>query len=306
MSRCGDPIAPADIDAVRTLATAAEASDRRPPFGDAVWRDLAPPDPAVDARHRGVGRRSPSAPSISRPTGEPRRIGADRRDRDRAAAPWRRRRAGARRDGARRRDRSRGSRILLWIFGADDTADAVRGRIGIPPERELRQMRVPLPLTEHRGWPPGVDVRPFRPGVDDETWLSVNNRAFADDPDQGGWTLDDAATARGRSRGSIRPGSCSLDDDAPRRLLLDQVHPAAPPHEPEVLGEIYVIGVDPDHQGIGLGRALVAGGLASLHERACRRRDAVRRRGEHRRRRAVRALGFRVIRIDRAYGRDAR
>jgi mycothiol synthase len=33
------------------------------------------------------------------------------------------------------------------------------------------------------------------------------------------------------------------------------------------LGEFYVVGVDPDHQGEGLGRALVEAGVARLVER---------------------------------------
>jgi mycothiol synthase len=41
-----------------------------------------------------------------------------------------------------------------------------------------------------------------------------------------------------------------------------------PAHEP--VGEVYVLAVHPEAQGLGLGRALLAAGLAHLYDRGCR------------------------------------
>ena len=133
-------------------------------------------------------------------------------------------------------------------------------------------MRVPLPLSEAPRWPDGhrrcARSSPTRTSA---SWLAVNNRAFAADPDQG--SLDESRAARTRwpSRGSTPPGFLlAVDAEGIAGFCWTKIHPAEPPHEPERLGEIYVIGVDPDRQGTGLGRALVVAGLASMHERGVR------------------------------------
>ena len=61
--------------------------------------------------------------------------------------------------------------------------------------RELWQMQ--RPLTEPSPAAPkpldGLRLRAFRPGEDEDAWLSVNARAFAHHPEQGGWTATDLA-----------------------------------------------------------------------------------------------------------------
>ena len=176
---------------------------------------------------------------------------------------------------------------------------------GFAPERELRQLRVPLPLASEPApkWPSGVSVRTFVPGRDDEAWLSVNNRAFAADPDQSGW--DEAVLRERMTESWFDPTGFLLatDDRGLAGFCWTKVHPPDPPHDPAPLGEIYVIGVDPDRQGSGLGRALVVAGLASLADRGIRTGmlfvDAANRPAVG----LYEALGFTTARVDRAYGR---
>jgi mycothiol synthase len=198
-----------------------------------------------------------------------------------------------------------GGPVELWAFGADDQADAFARATGFTPARELWQMRVPLPLDEPPAWPEGVRVRTFEPGRDEDAWLAVNNRAFRDDPDQGGWTRETLALREGEPW--FDPAGFLLAEvgDELGGFCWTKVHPAEPPREPGALGEIYVIGVDPKHQGTGLGRALVVGGLDSLHQRDVSTGmlfvDAANKPAVS----LYRALGFDVARVDRAYTRTA-
>ena len=152
-----------------------------------------------------------------------------------------------------------GGRVMLWVRDVGPEDDQVAAGTGLIKDRDLYQMRRPLPAGA--AWE--LPTRPFRPGVDDEAWLKVNNRAFRSHPEQGGW---DAATLKAREAEPwFNPEGFLLHESGGRLagFCWTRIHPDDDPP----LGEIYVIAVDPDFQGTGLGRSLVLAGLDYLSGR---------------------------------------
>ena len=153
-----------------------------------------------------------------------------------------------------------GGHIHMWVARATPEDDAMARSLDLTRGRELCQMRRPLPL------PPAeksVDTRPFVPGQDEEPWLVVNNRAFSWHPEQGGW---DVETLRAREAEPWFDPAGFLLHEREGRLAgfcWTKIHS----HREPPLGEIYVIAVDPDFQGLGLGRALVVSGLRHLESK---------------------------------------
>ena len=147
--------------------------------------------------------------------------------------------------------------------------DAAADRGGLVHRRDLVQMRRPLPVDDdaRAGIDPLLRLRPFRPGADEAAWLTVNNRAFADHPDQSRQTLDDLQALE-REPWFDPDGFLLLDADAADRgappaldgFCWTKVHHG---HRPP-MGEIFVIGVDPSAQGRRLGPALTVAGLDHL------------------------------------------
>lgn len=155
--------------------------------------------------------------------------------------------------------------LTAWLPGTVVPIERALQGLGFVVDRRQHQMRVPLPRPDDLRVPAGVALRAFRPGTDDAAWLRVNNRAFENHPDQGGWV--EAILARRTGESWFDPAGFLLawrGDDLVG-FCWTKVHT-----EPEHLGEIFVIGVDPDAQGIGLGHALVVAGLDHLaRERGC-------------------------------------
>lgn len=258
---------PADIaEQVRALATAAAAVDGVPPLSEQplLWLTGAPAEivhvtAAIGSGLSGyaqVDLRDPAQPSaelVVAPDARRRGIGtALLRTASTLAA------------GAARAPGTEPVLLPVWAHGDLPGARGLAERLGMRPVRHLWQMALdPLPpvadLPEPPGLPPGVIVRPFRPGVDEDAWLAVNARAFADHPEQGRLTRTDLDDRMAEPW--FDPAGLLLAERDGSLLAFGWTKvPVDHPAE----GEIYALGVDPAAQGQRLGGALTARMLAHL------------------------------------------
>ncbi len=164
-----------------------------------------------------------------------------------------------------RRELAGSGAVHAWSHTDSPAAAALAAAAGLRRARELWRMERalgparPLPPVS---LPDGVRVRAFRPGRDEDAWLRLNARAFAAHPEQGAW---------GRSDFDARAAEPWFDPAG--LLLLVSGEDQRPPghllaaHWTKLVGdhgEVYVLGVDPDAQGRGLGRVTALVGLHHL------------------------------------------
>jgi mycothiol synthase len=176
--------------------------------------------------------------------------------------------------------------LRLWAHGDLPAAARLAAAAGFTRSRALWQMR--RSLQARIGRPQladGITVRTFRPGQDEDAWVSLNRRAFSRHPEQGAWTRTDLdmreqepwfdpdgfflAERDGSLVGfhwtKIHGGNEELGRAAPGNA--SPAVASATGHGHEAIGEVYVVGVDPAARGTGLGRALTLIGLRYLRSR---------------------------------------
>lgn len=154
-----------------------------------------------------------------------------------------------------------GGHVHWWVFEPTEIHARLAKSINFLPGRSMQQMQVALPLaTEIITSVPMITTQAFQVGIDDQQWLDVNNRAFLAHPEQGGWTTD-IFQAR-QLEPWFNPSGFLLHyiNNKLAGFCWTKMHLDTNPG----LGEIYVIAVDPQYAGEGLGRALSVAGLRHL------------------------------------------
>jgi mycothiol synthase len=245
-----DPLEPARIEAIVKLAEAATAADGTAPLNEAALLHLRRPRPGVvhllaDQAGHLIGYAQLHGEPPSR-TGEL-VVHPDHRG-----------------QGVGRKllaAMSTQGPLRVWAMGETGAAQALaRGSQLVPVRRLLIMKRSLAGVIPVSPPPTGVTIRTFVVGEDEREWLAVNARAFAGHPEQGRIGLDDLTDRMAEPWFDPEGFFVAIRDSAMIGFHWTKQHRSG-------LGEVYVLGVDPEAGGEGLGRALLSIGLEYLRQR---------------------------------------
>jgi mycothiol synthase len=166
---------------------------------------------------------------------------------------------------------STASSVLIWAHGDHPAARALAASHGLTPVRELLHLvnsdiggREASSGARAETPPAGHDTTTgFVVGRDEDEWVALNHRIFEHHAEQGSLTRADLEQLEAEPwfeaddflllrSGSELIGYCWIKIEGD-------------------LGEIYVLGISPEHQGEKLGGRLLDAGLARMRERGIRR-----------------------------------
>ena len=112
-----------------------------------------------------------------------------------------------------------------------------------------RSLSDPLPTAKRE-----YAIRTFDPKNDKQRWLDLNNKIFAHHPDQGNWAMLDLENRMAENWFDPEGFFLAVKDEEIVGFCWTKIHQDYVNQEP--VGELYVIGVDPDHAHQGIGPAV--------------------------------------------------
>ncbi|MEO6604798.1 MAG: mycothiol synthase, partial [Aeromicrobium sp.] len=149
----------------------------------------------------------------------------------------------------------------FWAHGDLPGAQALAAAVGLTAERTLLVLRLEMVDAPMETVPAGITLRSYVDS-DANSVIAVNARAFASHAEQG--AMNRADFDRRTASDWFDPAGLFVAERDGRIVGF---------HWTKIednLGEVYVVGIDPDAQGGGLGKALTARGLRHLHESGLR------------------------------------
>ena len=117
-----------------------------------------------------------------------------------------------------------------------------------------RSLLDPLPPIAN-----SFEISNFVPSLQKDEWLALNNKIFEKHPDQGNWVMADLENRMNEPWFDLDGFFIAMQNRKIVGFCWTKIHHDFVNKDP--VGEIYVIGVDPDKKKSGLGKALALTGL---------------------------------------------
>ncbi len=163
-----------------------------------------------------------------------------------------------------------GNKIRLWSHGDLPQARALALSNNFIKVRTVIQMS--KDLTEVSPVNFDYQIRSFLPDLDNNAWLTLNNLAFANHPEQGNWSEADLLIRLNEDWFDEKGFFVAQDKDQLIGFCWTKIHgghshshlAGEDHHDHAPIGEIYVTAVSNKYAGKGIGKALTISGLNYL------------------------------------------
>ena len=163
-----------------------------------------------------------------------------------------------------------GEKIRLWSHGDLPQARRLAESNHFVKVRTVIQMS--KDLTEVSPIDCDYQIRSFLPDLDNKAWLTLNNLAFANHPEQGNWSEEDLLIRLNEDWFDEKGFFVAQDQNELIGFTWTKIHgghshahvAGEDHHDHAPIGEIYVTAVSTKYTGKGVGKALTITGLNYL------------------------------------------